>query len=72
MSDAILDPTGRRSPKQETAGPRLAPRRADLRGATIGLLENTKHNAALTQAEVRERAERALPEVVALLTEGAS
>ena len=44
MPNAILDPTGTTT----TAGPQAAraPRRADLSGATIGLLVNTKQNAA--------------------------
>lgn len=48
MPEAILDPTGRAA--KRTA--RLAPRRADLRGATVGLLENGKHNAALFLEEL--------------------
>lgn len=61
MPNVILDPTGRTQTTQITqagqiaqagqagqaAASGLAPRRADLRGATVGLLENTKHNAAL-------------------------
>jgi hypothetical protein len=53
MPNAILDPTGgaqagrAEQSAEPTAEPGLAPRRADLRGATVGLLENTKHNAAL-------------------------
>ena len=47
MPNAILDPTGA-TKATATARPRAAraPRRADLRGATIGLLVNTKQNAA--------------------------
>jgi hypothetical protein len=56
MPNAILDPTGRAG----RAGPGpgdsgravLAPRRRDLAGATVGLLENTKQNADLFLAEV--------------------
>ena len=46
MPNAILDPTGRTQPAPAVS-PGLARRRTDLRGATVGLLENTKHNAAL-------------------------
>jgi hypothetical protein len=49
MPNAILDPTGRSSrPTVAT----LAPRRADLHGVTVGLLENHKHNAALFLEEL--------------------
>jgi hypothetical protein len=49
MPNAILDPTGRASgPKAAT----LAPRRADLRGVTVGLIDNHKHNAALFLGEL--------------------
>ena len=46
----ILDPTGgaRRSHEDVV----LATPRAQLRGATIGLLENTKHNASLFLSEL--------------------
>ncbi len=44
MTSAILDPTGL-SGKTTTVGLALAPRRADLAGATVGLLENGKQNA---------------------------
>jgi hypothetical protein len=44
MTSAILDPTGR-SDKAAATGLRLAPRPADLSGATVGLLENGKQNA---------------------------
>jgi hypothetical protein len=50
MPNAILDPTGRAASRRETAT--LAPRRADLRGVTVGLLENRKHNAGLFLQEV--------------------
>lgn len=45
MTSAILDPTGL-SGKTTTVGLTLAPRRADLSGVTIGLLENGKQNAS--------------------------
>ena len=44
MTSAILDPTGL-SGKTTTVGLSLAPRREDLTGATVGLLENGKQNA---------------------------
>ncbi len=49
MPNAILDPTGRAGHSQRLT---LAPRPADLRGATVGLLENTKQNAALFLEEL--------------------
>jgi hypothetical protein len=56
MPNAILDPTGRadrtRAPAAKAAGVNLARRPGDLRGATIGLLVNTKKNAALFLDEV--------------------
>lgn len=51
MPNDILDPTGRRHQPQ-TAASGLAPRRTDLSGARIGLLDNTKHNAALLLREI--------------------
>lgn len=53
MPNAILDPTGRTPVRREaaTAAPR-ASRRADLSGARVGLLENTKHNADLMLDEI--------------------
>ncbi len=63
MPNAILDPTGLegsgepqggapvRQAGREEEGLSLAPRR-DLRGATVGLLENTKQNAALFLQEL--------------------
>ena len=45
MVNAILDPTGGAARVRSDLV--LATPRARLRGATIGLLENTKHNAAL-------------------------
>jgi hypothetical protein len=50
MPNAILDPTGRAVTTREAAA--LAPRPADLRGVTVGLLENRKHNAALFLREL--------------------
>jgi len=54
MPNAILDPTGRarsgEGDKPSLEG--LAPRRTDLKGARIGLLDNTKHNAMLFLQEV--------------------
>jgi hypothetical protein len=49
MPNAILDPTGRAASRRLAA---LAPRRADLRGVTVGLLENRKHNAGLFLQEL--------------------
>ena len=49
MPNAILDPTGRAGLREALT---LAPRRARLRGATVGLLENTKQNAALFLEEL--------------------
>jgi hypothetical protein len=48
MPNPILDPTGATAAAAKPAGPRppRAPRRKDLRGATVGLLVNTKQNAA--------------------------
>lgn len=51
MPNAILDPTGR-AHEAHQAAPVLAPRRPDLKGARIGLLDNTKHNAALLLREI--------------------
>jgi hypothetical protein len=44
MPYPILDPTG--TTVTRTTRPPRAPRRRDLRGATVGLLVNTKQNAA--------------------------
>jgi hypothetical protein len=57
MPNAILDPTGRQGgppagQSRHREGLALAPRPADLRGATVGLLENTKQNAALFLQEL--------------------
>ena len=45
MPYPILDPTGTTATATRTRAPR-APRRRTLRGATVGLLVNTKQNAA--------------------------
>jgi hypothetical protein len=53
MPNAILDPTGRATSAPAPASSlELAPRRADLAGARVGLMDNTKHNAALLLAEI--------------------
>jgi hypothetical protein len=56
MPNAILDPTGQagrtRAPAAKGTGLNLADRPGDLRGATVGLLVNTKKNAALFLGEV--------------------
>jgi len=56
MPNAILDPTGRADTAAGDAGKPafagLAARRTDLKGARIGLLDNTKHNALLFLQEV--------------------
>lgn len=45
MPNAILDPTGATTSKAKSAAPR-APRPASLKGVRVGLLINTKQNAA--------------------------
>jgi hypothetical protein len=50
MADAILDPTG--GTRAKGAAAVLTPQRVRLTGATIGLLENTKQNAALLLGEL--------------------
>ena len=50
---AILDPTGL-SGKDTKADLELAPRRAELSGARVGLLENGKQNASLFLTEVAD------------------
>jgi hypothetical protein len=53
MPNAILDPTGRvGAATASRPGLELAPRRQDLAGARVGLMDNTKHNAALLLAEI--------------------
>lgn len=49
-ANQILDPTG--GAGRSASGDVLASPRATLRGATVGLLENTKQNAALFLAEL--------------------
>jgi hypothetical protein len=51
MPSAIMDPTGRKDGERKSDFA-LAPRRADLSGARVGLLENGKQNAALFLKEV--------------------
>jgi hypothetical protein len=53
MPNAILDPTGRADVAETPrAGLTLAARRPDLSGIRVGLMDNTKHNAALLLAEI--------------------
>jgi hypothetical protein len=53
MPNAILDPTGRAgAAKAPSPGLTLAVRRPDLSGLRVGLMDNTKHNAALLLAEI--------------------
>jgi hypothetical protein len=52
MPNAILDPTGRTGQRGAGTSLRLAPRRPRLRGARVGLLINTKRNAAPFLSEV--------------------
>jgi hypothetical protein len=53
VPNAILDPTGRApAPAATSAAAPRAARRPDLEGARVGLLENTKQNAALLLQEV--------------------
>lgn len=52
MPNAILDPTGRSAATARQAAAALALRPADLRGMTVGLLENRKHNAGLFLQEL--------------------
>ena len=52
----VLDPTGVTAARVTDAT--LAPRPADLSGLRIGLLENTKHNAALLLDELADHLER--------------
>jgi hypothetical protein len=56
MPNAILDPTGRAGTEAATAPPGLvlAARRPEPAGLRVGLLNNTKHNAALLLAEIGE------------------
>jgi hypothetical protein len=53
MANAILDPTGRAGAVHAASpGLTLAPRQACLDGVRVGLMDNTKHNAALLLAEI--------------------
>jgi hypothetical protein len=53
MPNAILDPTGRAgTAKAPAPGLELAGRRPGLAGTRVGLMDNTKHNAALLLAEI--------------------
>lgn len=53
MPNAILDPTGRTRTRPAAANRlALAPRPRRLAGLRVGLLDNTKHNAALLLDEV--------------------
>jgi hypothetical protein len=54
VPNAILDPTGGAPAPPTSTGPARAARRADLAGARIGLLENTKHNADLLLTRLGE------------------
>ena len=51
MTSAIRDPTGLTG-KTTIVGLTLAPRRAEIKGARVGLLENGKQNASLFLREV--------------------
>ena len=53
MTSAILDPTGL-SGKNTKVGLTLAPRRGELSGARVGLLENGKQNASRFLEDVAE------------------
>ena len=52
----VLDPTGQTTTRIEASA--RAPRRADLTGVRLGLLENTKHNAALLLDDLAEHLQR--------------
>ena len=53
MQNAILDPTGRAGAvKAQSPGLALAARRPSLSGLRVGLMDNTKHNAAMLLAEI--------------------
>lgn len=55
VRESLLDPTGAAT---RTADSTLAPRPADLRGVTVGLLDNTKANASALLAEIGEQLRR--------------
>jgi hypothetical protein len=73
MPNAILDPTGRGPAAVAPAAVPLAPRRPDLTGVRVGLLENTKQNAALFLTAVGELlvAEHGAAEVALMHTKAA-
>jgi hypothetical protein len=50
--ERLLDPTGAAARAADTT---LAPRPADLRGLTVGLLDNTKANASALLSEIDEQ-----------------
>jgi hypothetical protein len=52
----VLDPTGQTATRIGSSA--LAPRRGDLAGVRLGLLENTKHNAALLLDDLAEQLQR--------------
>ena len=54
--ERLLDPTGDR---ERAANTTLAPRLSSLRGLTVGLLDNTKPNAATLLADVASELKRA-------------
>jgi len=53
--ELLLDPTGAREAAADT---RLAPRPRTLRGARVGLLDNTKPNASVLLGEVARQLRR--------------
>lgn len=53
--ERLLDPTGDAGRAADTT---LAPRLRSLRGLTVGLLDNTKPNAAVALAAVARELER--------------
>ena len=54
--EKLLDPTG---DSERAADTTLAPRLRSLRGLTVGLLDNTKPNAALLLSDVARELQRA-------------
>lgn len=55
MPNAILDPTGRGAATASVTLDGLAPRKGDLAGLRVGLLDNTKHNAMQFLRDVGDR-----------------